>query len=421
MRILMVAQFYPPVAGGEEQHVRNLSTALVERGHDVSVASVQLEDDDPLTLDRKVRVHRLRTTVQRAKWLYSSSRPFAPPVPDPEAVISLRRLIDVEQPDLIHAHNWLGRSVMPRLARGRRPLVVTLHDYGLICANKRFIYRQAPCSGPGLHKCIACATDHYGAITGTPITIANWAGGAAERRAVDMFLPVSHAVAEGTELERRGVPFRVIPNFVPDDVGQMTDVDDPALANLPDRDYLLFVGDLTHDKGVDVLLDAFGKLEDPPSLVLIGRPFLPLRTLPRVIELGMLPHAVVMTAWRRSLLGVVPSIYPDPCPTVVMEAMATGRALVASHIGGIPDLIDDGETGILVPHSDSAALAHGLQRLLDSPELCRRMGNAARHKLTEFTTSRVVPRIEQVYRDVLDGYHTRGPVRLQPSSREQES
>ena len=291
MRILMVSQFYPPVAGGEEQHVRNLSAALVQRGHDVSVASIQLDSDDSLTLDGRVRVHRLRTTVQRARWLYSSSRQFAPPLPDPEAVAGLRRLIEVEQPDLIHAHNWLGRSVVPRVARGRRPLVMSLHDYGLICAKKRFVHRDAPCSGPGLRKCLACATDHYGAIMGGPTTIANWITGAAERRAVDMFLPVSRAVAEGTELERRGVPFRVIPNFVPDDIGQTPEVDHPALADLGGHDFLLFVGDLSQDKGIGVLLDAFAMLEDPPPLVLIGRPIMLRPTLPRnVIALGVLPH-----------------------------------------------------------------------------------------------------------------------------------
>ena len=86
--------------------------------------------------------------------------------------------------------------------------------------------------------------------------------------------------------------------------------------------------------------------------------------------------------------------------------MATGRALVATRSGGIPDLIDDGETGILVPHSDPAALARALQRLLASPELCQRMGDAARHKLREFTAGSVVPRIEQVYGEILDASHT---------------
>jgi glycosyltransferase involved in cell wall biosynthesis len=144
-----------------------------------------------------------------------------------------------------------------------------------------------------------------------------------------MFIPVSRAVADGNGLGRRRLPFRVIPNFVPDDLATTPGADDPALADLPSGDFLLYVGDLARDKGVTVLLDAYRALESPPPLVLIGRSHLPLDDLPPgVIALGVLPAAAVVTAWRRSLLGVVPSIVPDSCPTVVLEAMAAGRPVV---------------------------------------------------------------------------------------------
>jgi glycosyltransferase involved in cell wall biosynthesis len=209
-------------------------------------------------------------------------------------------------------------------------------------------------------------------------------------------------VADGNQLEHRHLPFRVIPNFVPDDIGGMPEVDDPALARLPDGDFLLFVGDIARDKGVEVLLEAYRRLDDPPPLVLIGRRYLPLENLPHGVRvLGVVPPGTVMAAWRRSLAGVVPSIVPDSCPTVAMEAMAVGRPLIGTRSGGIPDLIDDGRTGILVAHGDPGSLARALQRLLASPELRRRMSDAARSKFEEFTASRIVPRIERVYRETL--------------------
>jgi glycosyltransferase involved in cell wall biosynthesis len=398
----MVTQFYPPVAGGAEQYVRNLSLALAERGHEVGVATIGLGDDPPRGSDGNVAVYRLHTSAQRLDALFTSSRQFAPPLPDPEAVAGLRRIIREHRPDVIHAHDWLARSLLPRAARGRKPLVMTLHDYSLVCAKKRLMYRHAPCSGPGPLKCLTCATDHYGPWRGPPTAIANWVTGRSEQRAVGMFIPVSRAVADGNGLRRRRLPFRVIPNFVPDDLATTPGADDPALADLPSGDFLLYVGDLARDKGVTVLLDAYRALESPPPLVLIGRSHLPLDDLPPgVTALGVLPAAAVVTAWRRSLLGVVPSIVPDSCPTVVLEAMAAGRPVVGTRSGGIPDLIDDGATGILVPHSDPQALAGGLQRLLTSAELRTRMGEAGREKLKQFAASAVVPRIEQVYRDML--------------------
>ena len=281
-------------------------------------------------------------------------------------------------------------------------MVVTLHDYSLVCAQKRLVHRRAPCSGPRAGKCLACATDHYGRFKGPPTTFGNWVGSRSEQRATSMYIAVSQAVADGNRLERRGLPFRVIPNFVADDVGTLAEVDGPALARLPDDDFLLFVGDIAHDKGVETLLEAYRILDSPPPLVLMGHRFLSLECAPRgVVSLGVVPPAMVVTAWRRSLVGVVPSIYPDPCPSVAMEAMAAGRPLVGTRNGGIPDLIDDGRTGLLVPHSDAPALARALQRLLGSRELRRQMGDAARVKFQGFTASSVVPRIEQVYRETV--------------------
>lgn len=398
LRILMVSQFYPPVAGGEEQHVRNLSTALVARGHDVTVATIALDRAQERAADGSVEVQRFRMTVQRSSRLFSSARPFAPPSPDPEGAASLRRIVRAVKPDVIHGHNWLARSALPRVVRGARPLVMTLHDYGLVCAKKRFVHRGAPCSGPGPTKCLACASRHYGAIKGVPVTLANWATAPVERGAVAKYIAVSAAVAESNQLERRGVPFCVIPNFVPDELAAMPYRDDGVLDALPPGDFILFAGDVSRDKGVEVLLGAYVRVDKPPPLVLLGRPILPVREVPRnVFLLGEVPAAAVVAAWRRSLFAVVPSIVPDASPTVVLEAMASGRPVVAARSGGIPDLVAHGETGLLVSPGDPVALAEALQQLLAFPDLRERMGAAATRRARDFSASSVVPKIEEVY------------------------
>ena len=104
--------------------------------------------------------------------------------------------------------------------------------------------------------------------------------------------------------------------------------------------------------------------------------------------------------WRRSTIALIPSIWPDPCPTVAIEAMALGRPVIASKIGGLPDLVDDGITGILVPPGDSDALRHAIVRLLDDLDLRERMGRAGKNKFIKFHASTVVPRIEDVYYEV---------------------
>jgi glycosyltransferase involved in cell wall biosynthesis len=108
-----------------------------------------------------------------------------------------------------------------------------------------------------------------------------------------------------------------------------------------------------------------------------------------------------MHAWSRSLFGVAPSILPEACATVVMEAMAVGKPVIATRVGGMPDLVDDGETGFLVSPGDPDALAASMRRLLEDPELRNRMSAAALNKVEKFKAKSVVPRIEKVYATLL--------------------
>jgi glycosyltransferase involved in cell wall biosynthesis len=397
---------YPPFIGGMEEHVRNLSQGLAALGHEVAVATMSDGSRSGLEQDGAVRVHRLRGTVQRAGSVGApSGKPFAPPLPDPELVMGLRRITQEERPDVIHGHNWLIRSLMPRGAHTASAMVVTLHDYGVVCAKRSFLYRDAPCAGPGFSKCLHCAGRHYGVARGMAITLGNWAMRPAQRASVDMFLPVSNAVAVGNELAQLNLPHEVVPNFVPDDIASHADDDDPALAALPAGPFWLFVGALSRHKGLDVLLDAYSGLEHAPPLVVVGPPTgdaLP--DWPKgAVVLGGLRHAAVMTAWRRAQLGIVPSVFPDPCPTVVLEAMAAGVAVVGSNVGGLPDLIADGSTGLLVPPSDPAALRTALARFLDEPDLANRMGAAGRERVAAFTATNVIRRIEAIYGRLAEG------------------
>jgi glycosyltransferase involved in cell wall biosynthesis len=404
MRILMLAQFYPPTIGGEERHVANLSAELAARGHQVSVATLWHKGFARFEIEKGVRIHRIRGTLQRMEAIFSyKDRQFAPPFTDPEVLWALRRIISEERPDIIHAHNWIVHSFTPLKAWSKAKLVMTLHDYSLVCVQKRLMRHGVRCSGPAFVKCLNCATDFYGIGKGVPSTLANLIWGEIERRTVDMFLPVSRSVAEQTRLEKSRVPYRIIPNFIPDNVEAPENDAHPLLAQLPEDDFLLYVGDLMPDKGIDVLLQAHALLNKQIPLVLIGRldtGYLE-RVPPNVLHLGRWPHSAIMQAWSRCTIGLIPSTCPDACPTVAMEAMAMGRPIIASCIGGLTDIIVDGQTGLLVPPGDPQALGEAIQSLLDHPEQRECMTMMAKQRVVEFQAKSVVPRIEQVYREIL--------------------
>ncbi len=404
MRILMLAQFYPPTIGGEERHVANLSAELAARGHQVSVATLWHKGFARFESEKGVRIHRIRGTLQRMEAIFSyKDRQFAPPFTDPEALWALRRIISEERPDIIHAHNWIVHSFTPLKAWSKAKLVMTLHDYSLVCVQKRLMRHGVRCSGPAFVKCLNCAADFYGIGKGVPSTLANLIWGEIERRTVDMFLPVSRSVAEQTRLAKRGVPYQIIPNFIPDNVEAPENDAHALLAQLPENDFLLYVGDLMPDKGIDVLLEAHAQLNNQIPLVLIGRPVTGYleRIPPNVLHLGRWPHNAIMQAWSRCAIALIPSICPDACPTVAMEAMTMGRPIIASRIGGLIDIVVDGQTGLLVPPGDPQALREAIQGLLDDPERRECMTMMARQRVVEFQAKSVAPRIEQVYREVL--------------------
>jgi glycosyltransferase involved in cell wall biosynthesis len=425
VRILMVTQFFPPTIGGQERVVEDLSIELKARGHHVAVATLQQEGLSPSgDHPSGVRVYPIRSTAGRFfRGYVDPSRPHSPPVVDPGAAAELRRLIRRDKPDIVHGHDWLIRSVLPLKRRNGPGLVVTLHDHRLICANKRLIRRGRACTGPGPAKCLRCSASYYGAAKGPAVTLGNWAMAAPERALVDMFLPVSRAVAEAAGLHGdQGRGHRLIPNFMP--TGASSPGEKERLSGLP-TEFVAFAGDASPDKGVAVLLEAHGLLEDAPPLVLIGRVIDPQMLAPvvgperassplllaapfgRVRAVGAQPHEVVLDAFRRCTVAVVPSVMKEGFGLVALEAMSAGRPVIASDIGGLRDIITDGENGILVPPGDVEALRAALERVLEDKRLRSKLGAAAQLRAADFTADRIVPQVEQAYEDVLAARRTR--------------
>jgi glycosyltransferase involved in cell wall biosynthesis len=416
MRILLLAQFFPPDIGGEERHVFNLANTLADRGHEVAVATQRIAGaPDSDVLPSGARVHRFATMAMRLPGVYSSSRPHHPPVPDPLGVRELARIVRQERPDVVHAHNWIVNTALPLRRSGagapRFGLVLTLHDYSHVCATKRMMRKGSACPGPGITRCLPCAVNHYGLVVGPVTTAATAAMHAWKSRAIDHVVCVSRAVADRNRIPA-GPAASVIPNFVLDSV-ILRPLDDAARRapgdtwpGTPDKGFLLFVGDLSEEKGIATLLRAYEALgRDRPPLMLVGRrtPDTPAR-LPDGAEVHLeWPHERVLDAFRRCTAAVLPSVWPDPCPTSVLEAMSSGRPVITARSGGMVDMIVDGESGLLVPPGDDRALTAAMSRMLSDHDLRDRLASGAQRQVRAFTASAVVRRLETVYAKVAQG------------------
>jgi glycosyltransferase involved in cell wall biosynthesis len=410
MRLLLLAQFFPPDIGGEERHVFNLANTLADRGHEVAVATQRVTGvPDEEVLASGVRVHRFATMAMNLPGVYSTSRPHHLPTPDPLGVHELARIVRQERPEVIHAHNWIVNSALAlrrhSATRRRFGLVLTLHDYSYVCATKRLMRAGSVCEGPAVVRCLRCATTHYGPMVGPMTAAATAAMRPWKDHVIDHVVSVSRAVADGNRI-RSGPASSVIPNFILDSTVVPPTADTArgpaggAAPIMPEDAFLLFVGDLSNEKGVRTLLRAYELLGvDRPPLMLVGRrmPDTPAR-LPDGAEVHLeWPHEDVLAALRRCISAVLPSVWPDPCPTTILEAMGSGRPVVTTSVGGIIDMIVDGESGLLVPPGDERELAAAIGRVLTDSDLRSRLVVGAQKKVRTFTASAVAEQLESVY------------------------
>jgi len=403
----MLAQTYSPVVGGEERLVEDLSRQLVHRGHEITVATLRQPLGSPPQQDG-VRVELLESSVHSIPGIRTlEERRYAAPLPDPKTTAGLRRLLRRLQPEVVHAHNWLVNSYLPLARAAEAPLVLSLHDYGILCPTKRLFYKGGVCSGPGPLKCLNHCFEYYGPGKGTMVATGTRLSEPWLRRRVDMFLSVSSAVGELCRVQAQDA-HRIVPNFVGELPAAPADVEE-QLSFLPEGDFVLYFGDVGEDKGAGNLIAAYRELKDPPPLVLIGRHRMDgLDGTPGIIAPGPLPHPVAIEALRRSLFSVAPSIWAEPFGIVALEAAAAGKPVVASDIGGLRDIVLDGETGLLVRAGDRPELGDALQRMIGDAELRARMGAAATERAKLFSPEVVLPQFEAAYGDAIAARLKRG-------------
>jgi glycosyltransferase involved in cell wall biosynthesis len=165
---------------------------------------------------------------------------------------------------------------------------------------------------------------------------------------------------------------------------------------------VLYAGKLSPGKGTPVLLEALGRIVAAvprARFALAGKGEMAIPARPDLRVLGVLPQDELFALYRAADVVVVPSVWPEPLSRVLLEAMRIGRPVVATAVGGSPEAVEHGVTGLLVPRRDPEALAKAVIELLLDPERRKRMGQAAaRRALTVFDEERLVGELLDAYR-----------------------
>jgi glycosyltransferase involved in cell wall biosynthesis len=408
MRILLVSDYYAPDVGGAERQTQLLAHELRQRGHQVEVATIWSPGLPSTEDDGGVMVHRMRQLRSCVPRLARAGRHSPTPFPDPVTVAALRRIIRRLDPEVIHSYGWLSYACAAASVGRRTALVVSARDYAYGCATRTLLYRGAPCSGPRPVKCLACASSYFGPTRGWAATVGGRISWALLRRKVTALHSISRyvqriVVRDFLSGDASGIPHVVIPSFA-EDVPARFSGEEPSVAPhvglLPTEPFIMYGGSLRAEKGIGPLLQAYRRLEGPPSLVLIGSVGgdVPADLPPGVHVLPVFPHDAIMVAWSRCLFGVAPSLLPEPLGSVVYEGMSVGKAMIGTVPGGHADMIEDGVTGRLVPAGDVDALAEAMRELIEDDGARERFGRAAGERASTFTAAVAIPQFEALYR-----------------------
>ena len=384
MKALLLTREYPPhVYGGAGVVVDQLAHALRRR---MAVEVRCFGEREPATDGIAVRGY---TPWERLRGGPDGPR-FAPALETLSIGLAMAR--DPVDADVAHAHTWyadMGGLWIRTLHR--IPLVVTLHS---------------------LEPLRPWKADQLG----TGYLLSSWIEKAAVE-AADRVIAVSTRMREDI-LAHFGVEPRrvvVVHNGIDPDRFRHTEARD-ALDRLGVRPpYALFVGRVTDQKGIFHLLEAARALPPGVQLVLCASaPDTPeiearLRRAvpdhPNVLWIdAMVPVDTVVQLYSHAAVFVCPSVY-EPFGLINLEAMACETPVVASAVGGILEVVEDGVTGLLVPPARPDELAAALRRVLENPELGRRLGRAGRRRVEErFSWASVAERTERVYGEAIEEF-----------------
>jgi glycosyltransferase involved in cell wall biosynthesis len=407
MRIVVCSNFYPPrFVGGAELVAHQYARALASAGHEVVVFA-----GDTHSLGER---HSMWSDavdgipVRRVRLSHEDFNPEFVNVSHRAVDDHFGTLLDAVRPHVVHLHNIVGLSaglIHAARARGART-VVTLHDYWGYC------YRNTLLK-PGGEVCM----DHRRCAECLP-TVGR--GNGADRRIPiqlrNDFVELELGLADVLVSPSRHLAARYVAAGVPSEAMRVIPYGVPVVrfAGIrreprPDCVRFGFVGYFGPHKGLRTLLSALPELEPHRGrfeVNLIGDGELVQETRQRIQEmgwkdtvrlLGKVRNDRIEQAYRKIDVLMLPSVWPENHPVSITEAMAAGIPVIASRMGGIPELIEDGVTGLLCDPGDSKALARAMAACIEDHALVEALGARAAEAMRANTVERRVQEYLEIY------------------------
>lgn len=408
MKVLLVHKFWKRV-GGAEVYFQDTARILRSKGHDVYIYTTEFEADgakDVYPRDEKVHFGESFDYLQGGVLKRISNIPKI--IYSQKNKEEFRSLLRDIKPDVVHVfaiYVTITPSILDACREEGIPVVMSCNDYKHICPNYRLFHHGRICEdckgGKFFNALLNNCCKHSIAVSAISMVEAYvhdmknvWRGN------IHTFLFESRFMMNKTEefwgkgkaqLKFLGKPFNA--TF--------------WKAEYKDDGYILYLGRLSDEKGVDILLKAMKQIPNA-KLIIAGdggyRAFLESMKRDEDINNVEFVGSKFGDELEKLFAGcrfvVVPSIWHENFPYVMMEAFARGKAVVGSDKGGIPEYIDEGKTGFVFPSHDSETLSKIIMKLWSQPDLAMEMGrNAKAYADTNFNDTTFYNRLLEIYQD----------------------
>ena len=396
MKILLINKFHY-IQGGADRHYLELANLLKRNGHEVVFFSMNSIKNTPCKQSKyfvdnldfsKIKINRhLFKIIGRMFWSREAQR-------------KLEQLIKEEKPDIAHLHNiyhQISPSIITTLKNNNIPIVMTVHDYYLV-SPLYSLYANNKIYNPGYwnywHIILTRAIKNSLAASILSSIVNWWHRYKGYYAKVDLFISPSNFLAKHLRRVYLNSRIEVLPNFT----------ESHESIESVSKDYYLYAGRIINEKGVELILQAAIELPNVKFKIAGSGPdefkLKDEYNLDNVKWLGQLETKKLDILIKESKAVIIPSRWYENCPLAILESFSLGVPVIASNIGGIPELVQDGYNGLLFKNDNIQSLIEQISKINNSDELRQHLAMNAKEAAKKYTLDTYYMQLMKLYESI---------------------
>jgi len=406
LKILQINKFFYP-RGGAEVYMLTLSQMLRKQGHQV----IEFSMKHPENIESPYKEYFVdQIDLSQKQGLWQDIKKAGHLIYSTQAAKNLDKLLTKEKPDIAHLHNFyfhLTPSIIKVLKKHQIPVVWTMHDYKLICPNYKLFTQGNICERCKVYKyynCLKykCIKDNsaFSFLAMIESYLHNWLLKSYQQ--IDLYISPSQFLKDKVcQWGIKPAQVKHIYNFI--DLDKFQPLDGPGQG-------IVYFGRLSEEKGLMSLVKAMAKLPEYDLQVIGDGPqkqeisdFIKENKLTNIELVGYKKGQELYDLVRKARIVVLPSVWYENNPISILESFALAKPVIGTKLGGIPELIKEGQTGFLVEPNNTNSLEYKIKSVYDQQDLLQQISqNCYDFAHKQFNSQKHLDQLLAVYQQVID-------------------